>query len=155
MFGIFPILIVLLIVFIRLIPFKNLKYLIVTLICIIYIIKGLNVSNNVYVYKGLQNKLIFREMPNIPVYFLNSTRWAHRIVSAYFVRDQNYKIILDEEPVLDFSETGSKELFLIIEGDSKTDIVKKQIKKEKWIIKKEVNYRSFIILDIEKSNLIL
>ena len=64
-------------------------------------------------------------------------------------------MILDEEPVIDFSETGSKEIFLIIEGDSKTDIIKKQMKKEKWIIKKEVNYRSFIIIDIEKSNLIL
>ncbi len=150
--GIFPILIVLLIVFIRLIPLKNLKYLMVTLLCIIYIINGLNVSNIGYVYKGVQNKLIFREKPNIPVYFLNSTWWAHGFVSAYFVRDQKYKMILDEVPVLDFSETGSKEIFLIIEGDSKTDIVKKQIKKEKWIIKKEVNYRSYIILDIEKSN---
>jgi hypothetical protein len=156
LFGIFPILIVLLIVFIRLIPVRNLKYLMVTLLCIIYIIKGLDVSNNGYVYRGFQNKLIFREKPNIPVYFINSTWWAHMYLSAYFVEGQKYKMILDEVPVLDFNETESKEIFLIVEGNSKTDIVKKQIKKEKWIIKKEVNYRThYNILEIEKSNSIL
>jgi hypothetical protein len=77
-------------------------------------------------------------------------------LSAYFVEGQKYKMILDEVPVLDFNETESKEIFLIVEGNSKTDIVKKQIKKEKWIIKKEVNYRThYNILEIEKSNSIL
>ena len=150
--GVIPILIVLIIIFIRLIPLKNLRYLIVVILCIIYINKSLNVSNINYVFKGFQNKLIFKEMPSAPVYFLNPSRWAHGIVSAYFIENQKYKVIPDEEPVLDFSETGSKEIFLIIEKKSTADLVKKQIKKAKWIIKKEVSYRSIIIIDIEKAN---
>jgi len=150
--GVIPILIVLIIIFIRLIPLKNLRYLIVVILCTIYIDRGLNASNINYLFKGSQNKLIFQEIPSAPVYFLNSSRWAHGIVSAYFMENQKYKVVLDEEPVLDFSETGSKKIFLIIEGYPKYSAVKKQIDNEKWIIKKEVNYRSFIIIGIEKAN---
>lgn len=150
--GIFPIFVILLIILLRLIPSQQLRYLVVVMLCIIYIIKGLNVSNKDYLYRGVQNKLIFKEMPSAPVYFLSATPWAHGIVSAYFVENQKYKVLLDEEPVLDFSETGSKQIFLIIEGYSKADVVKNQIANENWMIKKEVNHGSFVFLWIEKGN---
>ena len=101
------------------------------------------------------SQLIFKEMPSAPVYFLNSSVWWHGIVPAYFIGNQKYKVVLDEEPVLDFSETGSKKIFLIIEGYPKYSVIKKQMKNEKWIIKDEVNYRSFIIIGIEKTNAVI
>jgi hypothetical protein len=153
--GAIPILIVLIIFSIRLIPLKNLKYLIVVVLCIIYIIKSLNVSSVDYVYKGDQDKLIFKEMPSAPVYFLHSSIWWHGIVSAYLIGTQKYKVVLDKEPVLDFSETGSKKIYLIIDGDTKFSVIKKQIEYEKWIIKEKVNYRSLIIIGIEKTNAVI
>ena len=152
LFCIFPILVVLTIMSIRLVPSRNAKYIIVAVVCIVYIIKSLDVSNKHFVYQGYKNKLIFREMPSAPVYFLNPSRWGHGIVSAHFVENQKYKLILDEEPVLDFSETGSKQIFLIITGHSQPDVVKKHIKNGNWVIKEEVNYGSFIILGIERAN---
>jgi len=150
--GVIPILIVLVIIFIRLIPLRNVRYLIIVILCIIYVAKGLNVSNINYLFKGSQNNLIFQETPTAPVYFLNSSRWAHKILSAYFVENQEYKVVLDEEPVLDLSETGAKKIFLIIEGDPKYSFVKELIKREKWFIKEEVKYRSFNIMSIEKDD---
>ena len=151
--GVIPLLIVLKIIFIRLIPSKNFRYLVVAALFIVYITQSLNVSNVHYVYKGDQDKLIFNNMPSAPVYFFNSSRWWHGIVSSNFTAEQKYKVVLDEKPVIDFSETGVQKIFLIIDGYPKYKVLKKQIENDKWIIKEEIDYRSFIIIRIEKVKL--
>jgi hypothetical protein len=145
-----PILIVLPLMFIRVIPLKHLRYLAVVSLCFFYIFQCANMSNINYLYKGDRKKLIFQESPSAPVYFLYSSHWAHRIVSGYFVGSQRYKVIHDEQPALDFNETESKSAFLIIEGYPRLSMIKNEMEIQKWVIRKEVNYRSLIIIKIEK-----
>ena len=96
------------------------------------------------------DRLLFRKNFATLVYFFSSKRWMRGQVIAYFKEDQKYKLITDKEPIIDVNETGSKELFWIIEEDNREKILKEQIKNSNWFIKNEVRYRSYKILYIKK-----
>lgn len=160
LFGVLGLLIIFPISFIRLLPIKSLKFILVMVLCSIYIYYNFNPTcikkahMGRFVNPSADDKidsLIFRNNPATPVYFFSSSDWKRCIVVAYFNENQKYKLLTDKEPILDFNETGSKDLFLIIEKDSREEILKEQIKNSHWFIINQVNYRYYKIIHIKNS----
>lgn len=158
LFGVLALLIVIPIIFIRLLPLKSLKYLMVLVLCTLYIYYNFNslcikkAHMGPFVNPPTEkniDRLLFRNNPTKPVYLFSSKKWMRGQVIAYFKEDQKYKLITDKEPIIDFNETGSKELFWIIEEDNREKILKEQIKNSNWFIKNEVRYGFYKILLIK------
>lgn len=159
LFGVLALLIVIPIIFIRLLPLKSLKYLMVMVLCALYIYYNFNSLCIKKAHMGQFtnppterniDRLLFRNKPTKPVYLFSSKKWMRSQVIAYFKEDQKYKLITDKEPIIDFNETRSKGLFWIIEEDNREKILKEQIKNSNWFIKNEVCYGYYKILYIKK-----
>lgn len=152
LFGIFPVFIVFITATIRIIPWKKPRVIAIISFCIVYLLISLNIDNKAHLYRGIKEKLIFRNNPDIPTVFVSSTRWKRGIVTAFFIENQKYKLIAEKKPVLDLSEINEPKLFLIIEDDKRVDIITQHIKQEKWLIKGEYIYPFYTIMAIEKEN---
>jgi hypothetical protein len=159
LFGVLALLIVIPIMFIRILPIKSLKIIMVMVFCFIYIYYNFNpvcikkTHMGSYIYPSAErniDRLFFRSNSATPVYFFSSKHWMRGLVVAYFKKDQKYKLLTDKEPILNFNETGSKDLFLIIEKDNREKTLKEQIKNSNWFIKNQVNYIKYKIIYIKK-----
>ena len=161
LFGVLSLLIIVPIMFIRLFPTTISKVLIATVICAIYIFANFNSSSiqNSHLGRFTKqrtekefNSLIFRDNPATPVYFISIERWIRGEVIAHFKESQMYKLINSKEPVLNFSDTESAELYLLVEKGVSKEFLKKQIKSSNWSIIKKTRYGYYDILLIEKEN---
>jgi hypothetical protein len=143
LFGILGLLIIIPILFIRLLPFNTLKYIMIFFLCILYIFHALNPSSIKKSHLGRFNypaadhkinRLLFRDNSNSFVYLLHSKFWSRVLVSDYFLDDQKYKLIIDNDLALNFNETGSDEIFLIIDKDNNKQIINKLLKNSDWYV---------------------
>lgn len=162
LFGVLALLIVIPIMFIRLLPIKSLRIIMAMVFCVIYIFYNFN-SESIkkshmgrFIYPPAEeyiDRLFFRSNSATPVYFFSSAGWRRGLVVAYFMKDQKYKLITDKDPILNFNETGHRDLFLIIEEGINEKFLKEQIKNSNWFIKNQGNYRSYKIIHIKKSEI--
>jgi hypothetical protein len=160
LFGVCAILIVIPLSFVRLIPLKILRHLVALALCGLYL--GANFSPAYikkahlgrFAYPAAEEKtdrLIFRDDPAAPVYLFSSQRWRRGQLIAYFDADQEYKLITEKDPLPDFYETGSKEIYVIIEQENRKKALMEHLIRSNWRIQNNVPYRYYHILHLHRN----